>query len=798
MKYQNTLDSFRPIPFYFLNTVNPQDYTAEAVLEAMDLLKQQGFGGIVLFNKPPTGFDAQSYLSEEWFTITERFIHAARKLNLQLWINDGFNYPPGDAAGRIEAVDPTLKQQRLKPNAEGKLEVVEVPWGFPAFEEPDSSAYFHRFVYEEYYKRFSSYFGDGITGFFSDADNRRINAPILKACPDRYYPWSRNFAKLFELRYGYKIETKLKELFTVSDSPVQKDYWLLCGELYQSWFASNYAWCKEHNILYTFHSSDTGPLNYDVCRRSSAFSEGDPLALLKHADYPGTDHEILVLDGGTHYDSRYYSPKVTLAGDMEYMKHPQMNNTLWDLRAKYAGSAAVLYQRKRTMCEMFAATNWGATYNDLQRIAAWQIIQGINFIVPHAVHHRFQGIIKYFAPPEFSHTTLAHGIREFNDRLAYWCQAAAAGEYLAEYAVIDPTSKVWTNCDTTAFFKFCDQLNRRAEGYVIVPENYNGNIPNVIDPLKNIPELPPSAVSFTGGNLAYMRRKLDNTEYLLAANVWNPETVSGTLSFLGKQYEIELEPGEIAIIGGPFESYRTKIKRQEKKFFTDKYPVNWKEDNVIPFEQQLHFSASKGMKLTLCIPQSYSGQVVVNGTKCILETQSHIYDDTYYCYSFDAQEKNLIELENPVAFAVPALLQGDFDVKIETNGDYHEIVYRTYLLDMYKPKEYDIMLSPRRKELVLDKGWEKQGQVFYSGEAEIYLGIEQIKAGDILELPDFQNTAELLVDGKSIGKLSLAPYIFELPEGTHELTIRCWNTMANRLERYAHPAGLTKWPVIKN
>jgi hypothetical protein len=67
-----------------------------------------------------------------------------------------------------------------------------------------------------------------------------------------------------------------------------------------------------------------------------------------------------------------------------------------------------------------------------------------------------------------------------------------------------------------------------------------------------------------------------------------------------------------------------------------------------------------------------------------------------------------------------------------------------------------------------------------------------------LELPDFQNTAELLVDGKSIGKLSLAPYIFELPEGTHELTIRCWNTMANRLERYAHPAGLTKCPVIKN
>ena len=34
------------------------------------------------------------------------------------------------------------------------------------------------------------------------------------------------------------------------------------------------------------------------------------------------------------------------------------------IRAKYAASAAYLGKKKGVMCEMFAATNWSATYND--------------------------------------------------------------------------------------------------------------------------------------------------------------------------------------------------------------------------------------------------------------------------------------------------------------------------------------------------------------------------------------------------------------------------------------------------
>ena len=45
-------------------------------------------------------------------------------------------------------------------------------------------------------------------------------------------------------------------------------------------------------------------------------------------------------------------------------------------------------------------------------------------------------------------------------------------------------------------------------------------------------------------------------------------------------------------------------------------------------------------------------------------------------------------------------------------------------------------------------------------------------------------------------RFGLAPYRFDLPAGKHVLTLRLWNTMANRLERYAVPSGLTQPPVI--
>ena len=50
MTMANSLDSFRPILFYFLTTRNPDDYTVAAVGTAMNAVKAAGFGSIVVFS----------------------------------------------------------------------------------------------------------------------------------------------------------------------------------------------------------------------------------------------------------------------------------------------------------------------------------------------------------------------------------------------------------------------------------------------------------------------------------------------------------------------------------------------------------------------------------------------------------------------------------------------------------------------------------------------------------------------------------------------------------------------------
>ncbi|NLE06805.1 MAG: hypothetical protein GX638_18665, partial [Crenarchaeota archaeon] len=346
--------TFRPIPFYFINTTDPAELTPAACRTAMAALADAGYGGCVLFNKPPSGFDEDLYLSRFWFDTLENFIVAGRELDLELWLNDGFDYPPGDAAGRIRSRRPDLGQQRLRLDGAGRVEVVEVPWGFPAFELPESSALFIELVYEAHHRHLGPYFGNGLHGFFSDCDNRRINNFVLSELKgEAYYPWSVNFAAAFRRRHGYGIEPRLQAVLQGSDPQARHDYWQTAGELYQRWFANNHAWCQAHHLHYTFHTSDTGPLGLADCRRSSVFSEGDPFALAAHSDCPGTDHEILLLDGGTHYDRRYRVPEI-LWGAGTKPRDADFAVTTDDLRAKYAASASHITGRRRVMCEMFA------------------------------------------------------------------------------------------------------------------------------------------------------------------------------------------------------------------------------------------------------------------------------------------------------------------------------------------------------------------------------------------------------------------------------------------------------------
>ena len=76
---------YRPLPCYFLNTGDMTAYTEEIIDAKVRRLYEDGFGGCILFNTAGGGFDNDRYLTEEWFTVTERFIIAAEKHGLKLF-----------------------------------------------------------------------------------------------------------------------------------------------------------------------------------------------------------------------------------------------------------------------------------------------------------------------------------------------------------------------------------------------------------------------------------------------------------------------------------------------------------------------------------------------------------------------------------------------------------------------------------------------------------------------------------------------------------------------------------------
>ena len=795
---------YRPIPFYFINSHDPAELSMDAAEKSALSMEEAGYGGIIFFNKPNIGFSAETYLTEPYFKALENFILAYRAHGLQVWVNDGFNFPPGDAAGRIAARAPGLVQLRLRPNAAGVLIPVATDWGFPAFEEPESSRLFIELVYEAHRSRLGQYFGNGLTGFFSDADCRRANYQTYgKLGGERFYPWSCRFAMEFQNRFGYDVTRRLKGLFDGSDADVQRDYWTLAGEQYQQWFFNNAQWCREHGLKYSFHTSDTGPLSWKTCYRSSLYSEGAPLRFLAAPDYPGTDHEILVLDSGTHYDARLFTPRVTRGGDNSRLWHPRFNETKYDARAKYAGSAAFLWNRDRALCEMFAATNWGATHQDLRRIAAWQIMQGINFIVPHAVHHCFRGELKFFAPPEFLHSTLRHGLRAFNDELTRYCAAASQGCLEASVALLDPTEEVWAGADPEPFFRAFDRLNRHPAGYVICPRKDAGRFPIVIDALAangELPTLPDFGIAFDGGEIAYMRRRLDDgTAVLLAANVWSDETLAGRLAFDGREYCVELAPGEIAVLGGPLERYRRPTEWQIARAFTGLLPVVWEADNTVPFQQDLFVRrATKGLALFLDVPAGCAAGVFCNGRPLTGGEKHYVADDEYVRLNLPDDLEFSLHLTHAADFCTPAFLAGGFSAVSQREGDWDHLAMQSYQLDMYEPRSEVVVVSSESNALYPDAGWQDQGRPFYSGTAVYDLGDVEIPAGARLELSGVGGSAELLVDGCSLGWSCLAPKGFDLAGfvGRHALQLRCANTLANRMERYLAPSGLTGAPLL--
>lgn len=842
-----TKKTYRPIPFYFITTSDMNELTYEKAYESLSILKERGFGGAILFNKPPHGFNAQKYLSDDWFEMIENFVRAGAALDLEMWINDGFDYPPGAAAGRIKEIDPTLKQMRIK-RENGKIVTQEVEAGFPAFECEKSSQLFIELVYEEYKKRLGKYFGKEIRGIFSDADNRRINTEIADLSTEEktYFPWSKDFPETFRKKYGYDIMPFMNDVFDRKDVPQAADYWKHCSDLYTQWFKNNYEWCKKNNLEYTFHTSDTSPFTLDRAVRSSAFTEGRFLDVEINCDYCGTDQELLELNGGKHYTkAQFYVPKMSY-GDNEDVRKSDLYYDLYeDVRTKQAQSCAFLNDKKGTMCEMFAATNYGVTYDELREIAAFQIMQGVSFIVSHAYHYRLLGETKYFAPPDFSDKGHLKNLKELNDVLALYASWGDKGSLVAPVAVMDITDDLWKNkADTQLFLSVCHALNRTPFGYVIADkkgiEKKKNEFSLIINTssekieslygikvvnLKDIEELNKALSSLTPdvtysgeGTPHFMVRKTDEGLCALVANIENGGEIEGTVTFSGKEYCVKLSSGEIAFFSEKEQIYRRGEKVAAAITLPKTAKVVWEKENLLPItvwtddngntvlQQEEAESISfafdadgKVKKAALWIPDSCMQSIEkIDGIDMKTARKAKFLDDDYTCFDMEIKEgRNTVTIKRTSTFSCYGriFVSGEFDVDIKTENPFYKHSFYMYNLDSYIPEKVQITLSERRNTLDTNLSAAKQGHPFYWGSVtyEFTADVPADFCNYVISVKGAVCGAGVSVNGGEFKNVLFAPYTVECSEkGNVKISVKTHTTAANFMEMYQRDFGLTE------
>ncbi len=253
--------------------------TADSIYKYLVGLKNSGVEQVMLY--PRSGCELE-YLSEEWFDTVGYFLTCAEKLDMNVWLYDDFNWPSGDAGGRVTAKpEYRLKSICVVGENSGKISQKSRHnaglFGekfFPDLLNPSCVDYFIQCTHNEYYKRFKGYFGTVIKGIFSD------EASIGYCCEEGSVPYYSELEYDYKNRYHsdfYNDMRKKDRSFYSRVTRLISDRFNLC------YFEKISNWCTEHCILFTGH------LMCDNSPDGAVKNGGDFLKNLSSFTLPGID-----------------------------------------------------------------------------------------------------------------------------------------------------------------------------------------------------------------------------------------------------------------------------------------------------------------------------------------------------------------------------------------------------------------------------------------------------------------------------------------------------------------------------
>lgn len=296
--------------------------TNKDIFNYLNDLKQNGIDEVMIY--PRSGCLIE-YLSEEWFSAIGDFIKSAEALNMSIWLYDDFNWPSGDACGKVTKNECfRLKSIKIEGDDIGKISCksnhnsdIFGEKFFPDLMNPKAVDYFISLTHEEYYKRFGNYFGTIIKGIFTDE-------PSIGYCSQNgYLPYYDGMENDYKVSYDKDFS---HDLLSHSEDFCESAMKLASARFKEAYIDKLSSWCKSHGILMTGHlMCDNEPFysvryNGDFLKNLSAF-------LLPGIDEIATcfeDRSLMALLGGIEYAGKNKGAMAELFAlgpcDMSYAK----------------------------------------------------------------------------------------------------------------------------------------------------------------------------------------------------------------------------------------------------------------------------------------------------------------------------------------------------------------------------------------------------------------------------------------------------------------------------------------------
>ena len=296
--------------------------TDKDIFNYLNDLKQNGIDEVMIY--PRSGCLIE-YLSEEWFSAIGDFIKSAEALNMSIWLYDDFNWPSGDACGKVTKNECfRLKSIKIEGDDIGKISCksnhnsdIFGEKFFPDLMNPKAVDYFISLTHEEYYKRFGNYFGTIIKGIFTDE-------PSIGYCSQNgYLPYYDGMENDYKVSYDKDFS---HDLLSHSEDFCESAMKLASARFKEVYIDKLSSWCKSHGILMTGHlMCDNEPFysvryNGDFLKNLSAF-------LLPGIDEIATcfeDRSLMALLGGIEYAEKNKGAMAELFAlgpcDMSYAK----------------------------------------------------------------------------------------------------------------------------------------------------------------------------------------------------------------------------------------------------------------------------------------------------------------------------------------------------------------------------------------------------------------------------------------------------------------------------------------------